>query len=662
MAKLYPPIEVINRRKPQPTEGEITLLNFLVTNYDDDYDVYFQPFLNGDLPDIILMHKGGGVMIFEVKDWNLNNYVTDSDGRWKVAANHATLYDNPINQVLKYKANLYNIHIDYLYELNLKDYRYWYVVNCAIYFHCHEQKDAESIIIGPNPTDKYKKFIEKNITILGRDSLKKERMDSIFYKKYITHSKYFTSSLYDSFYRILKPSIHTLEEGEIIHLYPPQNELAISIPGQKKRIKGVAGSGKTMILAHRAVDAVQKTKKDVLVLTYNITLRNYIHDKINKVRQEFSWSYFHITNYHDFINSQITNLCLKPFSESLKELSGETLEKEFERLVYSNLKLFENFEEVLPKYKTILIDEAQDFKEDWFRMILKYFATSDAEVVAFADEKQNVYSRPLNQDKELVVPIQTGRWDQRLVKSARIPAKIAILLNRFQEYFFADKYTIEHIEGRQLEIGEECNIRYINYCPIGSSIEDKERDFANFAYNQIINNSYSPNDVTILATKITTLQGINTRLKEISHEATNVMFETPEEVEQLKKNLERYDEQSLSKEIKKLRKMRKANFWANRGTYKLSTVFSFKGWESPVLFLLIESGSSHPLIRRCCDIEGTLKNVFSPEKFSDELVYTGISRCKKDLYIINADYDLIIGDNPYDQFFNSLPDTIITRE
>ena len=34
----------------------------------------FQPFLNGDLPDIIVMHKGGGVMIFEVKDWDLSNY------------------------------------------------------------------------------------------------------------------------------------------------------------------------------------------------------------------------------------------------------------------------------------------------------------------------------------------------------------------------------------------------------------------------------------------------------------------------------------------------------------------------------------------------------------------------------------------------------------
>ena len=59
MAQLFPSIEDIKRMRPQPTDGEWTLLRFLVDNYDDQYEVYFQPFLNGDMPDIVLMRRGG---------------------------------------------------------------------------------------------------------------------------------------------------------------------------------------------------------------------------------------------------------------------------------------------------------------------------------------------------------------------------------------------------------------------------------------------------------------------------------------------------------------------------------------------------------------------------------------------------------------------------
>lgn len=661
MAKLYPSIDVINRMKPQPTEGERALLNFLVDNYSDNYDVFFQPFLNGDLPDIILMHKGGGVMIFEVKDWDLDNYSIDQDGKWNVVANHATNYDNPVKQVLKYKENLYNIHIDKLLELHLKDYKYWYVVHCALYFHCHSEADAQSRMVGPQSTDKYKKFIEKNITILGKDSLDKSNFDEIFKNKWIsyTRSKYFDTKLYNSFFRILQPSKHLLQEGEEIHLYPPQDELSISVPGQRKRIKGVAGSGKTLILAHRAVDAYQKTQEEVLILTYNITLRNYIHDKISKVRQDFPWRYFHISNYHDFINSQLRNLCLKPFAETLRGLTGASFEAEMERTVYSNLELFSGFEDKLPKYKTILLDEAQDYNENWFRMIMKYFAADNPEIVAFADEKQNVYARTLDSNKELIVPIQTGRWDQRLSRSARIPAKITLLLNRFQETFFSGKYNVQHIEGRQMELGEECDINYISYIPQGKDVKSKVQDVASFVYEKIISSSYAPNDVTLLATRISTLQYVNKRLIEESHENTNVMFETEADIEKIKEKMRSTD--FLDRKVQDFRRMRKANFWANRGTYKLSTIFSYKGWESPVLFLLLESGLPRDFGRRTLNEDGRLVEGYVPEKFSDELIYTGLSRCKKDLYIINVDYDMSPSRNAYHDFFSSLPDSIVNK-
>ena len=52
------------------------------------------------------------------------------------------------------------------------------------------------------------------------------------------------------------------------------------------------------------------------------------------------------------------------------------------------------------------------------------------------------------------------------------------------------------------------------------------------------------------------------------------------------------------------------------GYMKISTIHSFKGWESKMIFLIID------------------KYVANDQSL-DEIIYTGITRCKEHLYIIN---------------------------
>ena len=66
MAIFYPSIEKIKQFNVQPTDGERTLLNFLYQVLDDSFEVFFNPYLNGDRPDVLIMRKGYGVMIIEV--------------------------------------------------------------------------------------------------------------------------------------------------------------------------------------------------------------------------------------------------------------------------------------------------------------------------------------------------------------------------------------------------------------------------------------------------------------------------------------------------------------------------------------------------------------------------------------------------------------------
>ena len=70
MAQLFPALEQVRQFKVCPEEGELHLLDFLDQTLGNDYEVYFQPFLNGDRPDIVVMRRGSGVLLIEVKDWD----------------------------------------------------------------------------------------------------------------------------------------------------------------------------------------------------------------------------------------------------------------------------------------------------------------------------------------------------------------------------------------------------------------------------------------------------------------------------------------------------------------------------------------------------------------------------------------------------------------
>ena len=79
MAKIFPDISTIKTLRVKPTDGELHLITFLSVNLDDSFEVYFNPYLDGDRPDVIIVKESFGVVIIEVKDWNLKNYFIDEN-------------------------------------------------------------------------------------------------------------------------------------------------------------------------------------------------------------------------------------------------------------------------------------------------------------------------------------------------------------------------------------------------------------------------------------------------------------------------------------------------------------------------------------------------------------------------------------------------------
>lgn len=416
MAQFILSIEKIQQFRVQPTEGEWHLLHFLESVLDDSFEVYFNPFLNGDRPDVVIMRKGAGVMIIEVKDWDLDLYTVDERKHWhlkhpKNQGEVGAYLKSPIDQAYKYKENLFDFHIPGLLDLKIKDIKNFNFVTCAVYFHNATQRQVEDLLVKPFYNERgYQKFLKWNIDLIGRDSLNEESFKKILYNRYLLMkmpSLYFTDSLYQSFHQHLAPTRHLLTDGEEISYSDDQKRLIYDTKSRSWRVRGVVGSGKTTVLAAKAVESCKRVLANgkeprILILTYNITLKNFIRDKLSRVRGEFEWSYFTILNYHAFIGTMMNELGINFVLPEKEE--GET-EREYRKRLspyldanyYSNRELFRRYEDLIERYDAIFIDEIQDYIRPWMDIIRDYFLSPDGEYYLFGDVKQNIYSRQVSQ-------------------------------------------------------------------------------------------------------------------------------------------------------------------------------------------------------------------------------------------------------------------------
>jgi hypothetical protein len=390
MAKLYPDLANIDRLTVPPTDGERHLLMVLLDTLDDTYEVYFNSYLDGDRPDVIVLKPGCGALIIEVKDWNLNLYQVDFNNRWRY---NGSVIRSPQQQAFRYKENFFNLHLPVLGLQHLKNPNFYNLISVAVYFHCASREQLKHFYdtsiaevqeqasqSNRNRQQTNQVEYDKKMDWCGRARYKLERdlgiswgLDNVA-KKVRTLEKLgkhplFTLDIYEDFARRLRPPVQTQQQGIVIAFDAKQQVLTASKPGFAK-VKGVAGCGKTTILAQRAINAHARHKGQVLILTYNITLRHYIRDTINRIRRGGDWEHYEVINYHAFISNQLNNcgIDLKSKLEHLSPAQRADLDA-----VFGMRTLFDGVEP--EKYQTILIDEVQDYDTEWIKLVRDCFVS-----------------------------------------------------------------------------------------------------------------------------------------------------------------------------------------------------------------------------------------------------------------------------------------------
>ena len=114
-------------------------------------------------------------------------------------------------------------------------------------------------------------------------------------------------------------------------------------------------------------------------------------------------------------------------------------------------------------------------------------------------------------------------------------------------------------------------------------------------------------------------------------------FETADEYEELKRK--QTSPSLFQKDLKEIRRAAKTHFTTDTDDMKLSTIHSFKGWESESVILILQPEMS---------INDRYDGYYIQERENiPALIYTALTRAKCNLFILN------VGNTKYHSFFQT---------
>lgn len=574
--------------------------------------MYIDPVINEVAVDFIIVRPNRGLLLLNVFEENLDNCQLSKDGKEisVIDGNGVATktYQSPIELINVCQTSIKD-GIEELLMSTIESSRNFGLIKKVVVFTANDNNKVRDFFGISSEQINY-------TYLFGNEFISKKNVSQELYTQIglINTSSYFDDVVKRKIAKILSPSWHSYQEGKTgIEPKGAQRELVISRSTQQK-ISGVAGSGKTHVLAARAVNAMKRTGGDVLVLTFNITLANYLKFRLSEIREDFSWEKIDIYPYHQFFRIRASEC---------------RLHVDFG--AYDRLSFFENAT-IHKHYSAIFVDEVQDYTTEWLRIVMQNFLLPNGEFVVFGDPKQNVYHRPIDSNGDIRLGVIRSEWNRQLSTGRRFTnPRLATLATTFQAKFLSNQPvdTISTTTG----FDNTLNFQIVTYFNMRGSFTMENLVSK---LTEIINNSNNdPKDFVVLASYSKLLQTIDSKYRETTGEETEITFVSTEQYERLKELHKVSDEHPASwkfnRDYEALGRTRKQLFTTDKRCLKLSTIKSFKGWESPSVIIIL-------------DDEYNAKTA-SRKPLEPEMMYTAITRARESLYIIN------IGNETYDKFF-----------
>jgi hypothetical protein len=555
-------------------------------NLDLNWEIYVQPHLNGLRPDFVLLNPNVGIAVFEVKDWNLdsmNYWMERREGRPpelmaqnKDGITFSHQSDNPVEKVRSYKKEIYE-----LYCPRLKQRGGFSAITAGVIFPFADDDRVRALFRPSLEYHNMHEFPQYN-PFSGCRALAEGDIKSVFPESTRKFSFQMNTDMAKDVRNWLIEPDAAATQRRPIELDKNQRSFVTSrTESGYRRIRGAAGSGKSLILAARAAELLGQGK-EVLVVTFNITLLHYLMDVAvrwpnarGRTRSDVTWLNFH---------SWCRRICEEHGAEDEYTALWEdedpkvVLAKALPGLVKEVLERSEG----VSQFDAVLVDEGQDFYPEWWE-VLRKVCKPHGEMLLVADVTQDIYGTAgAWTDEAMKGAGFTGKWAE-LDVSYRMPRAA---LEKAAD--FAEKYLPE--AGRilpklaQIDLGlEECSLRWVQTSKDGA--ETVCCDEVLRLFTEEGREGYSMADATFLCNS-----------RSVGYEVVRKLGQKGV------KSVHTYDQDE--QECRR----QKVGFYMGDARVKATTLHSFKGWESRSLVLYIG------------------------EKISEKslaLLYTGLTRLKR---------------------------------
>lgn len=436
MAELIPPS--IQQLK-SASSGERKVYQLLEHTFkSENAIIWHEPKALNRYTDFIIWLPEHGLLVIEVKDWSKDRFETLNPdtftGRFYNKNDYkVVLVKNPESQVRKCMLNILNefkkssifLQNSGPYKGNIK----FPITSCVIYTEL-KQLDADSIGLSlPSISTVHKTIFKDDLRLVAENKIFKQKLINAFKDVTFPFEKLSYAEekflLYMIFPEIrvnefTQDELFTVKPQEIKALDLSQESIAKNIGDGHRILKGVAGSGKTLVLACRAkyLKTIYPDYK-ILVVCYNNSLCNHLCQMFG---DDFNEK-IEVLNFHSLVKS-VTNTKLF----ILKNEKQAEYNSRVGNILIDHLE--QNKIDQANLYDAILIDEGQDFAQEWIIGLSKLVKAETNNILFCYDPAQNIFNRKKPSWRSVGLQVQ-GKKPVELLKCYRNTKEILDIAKEF---------------------------------------------------------------------------------------------------------------------------------------------------------------------------------------------------------------------------------------
>jgi hypothetical protein len=440
-------------RHGKATSGEKKVFKILrdALQPDDDHYVWYDTPVSGRYSDFIVFSQDLGIIILEVKDWSIERFKTVNPKTFSgffYKPDQLVEVPNPLQQVRVYTSRVSNL-IKQTKALTQQDGDYkgkprFPIGRCVVFTNIRREQAKEAGMLDSSIIPSAQALFADDLSF----DLDNKADCKVFFQKLkgalaYDHINFDFEPLSYSEIQLLRhilfpevrigqQSLLDDEELSIKALDIQQERVAKNIGEGHRILKGVAGSGKSVVLACRA-KYLRQVSKDwkILVVCFNLNLLSPLKLHILGSGEDERTDILH---FHGLIK-KVTNANLTRHNDENEQQYNARIGEQFFDFIQKKQ---------VQKYDAILIDEGQDLSDDWVKCLTQLLNPETNSLLFCYDPAQNVFGRKRPNWKSVGLNVQ-GKRPTELKECYRNTLQILSLANQF-----SGKDVVQDEDGDEL--------------------------------------------------------------------------------------------------------------------------------------------------------------------------------------------------------------------